>query len=55
MLINLHRDRDAQASDIVLGARVPIILTSRADSPLAHIVSCALALLLARSKWKAKL
>jgi phosphotransacetylase/acyl dehydratase len=45
---------DAQTSGIVLGARVPIILTSRADSPLAHIVSCALALLLARSKRKAK-
>ena len=46
---------DAQTSGIVLGARVPIILTGRADSPLAHIVSCALALLLARSKLKAKL
>ena len=46
---------DAQTSGIVLGARVPIILTSRADSPMAHIVSCALALLLARSKQKAKL
>ena len=46
---------DAQTSGIVLGARVPIILTSRADSPMAHIVSCALALLLARSKRKAKL
>jgi phosphate acetyltransferase/phosphate butyryltransferase len=45
---------DAQTSGIVLGARVPIILTSRADSPMAHIVSCALALLLARSKWKTK-
>jgi phosphate acetyltransferase len=45
---------DAQTSGIVLGACVPIILTSRADSPLAHIVSCALALLLARSEWKAK-
>jgi phosphate acetyltransferase len=45
---------DAQTSGIVLGARVPIMLTSRADSPLAHIVSYALALLLARSKRKAK-
>jgi phosphate acetyltransferase/phosphate butyryltransferase len=41
---------DAQTSGVVLGARVPIMLTSRADSPMAHIVSCALALLLARSK-----
>jgi phosphotransacetylase/acyl dehydratase len=46
---------DAQTSGIVVGARVPIILTSRSDSPLAHIVSCAIALLLARSKQKAKL
>jgi len=45
---------DAQSSGIVLGARVPIVLTSRADSPLAHMVSCALALLLAHSKQKMK-
>ena len=45
---------DAQSAGIVLGARVPIILTSRADSPLAHSVSCALAVLLAQSKPKAK-
>jgi phosphotransacetylase/acyl dehydratase len=45
---------DAQTSGIVLGARVPIMRTSRADSPMAHIVSCALALLLARTKWKTK-
>jgi phosphate acetyltransferase len=38
----------AQLAGIVLGARVPIVLTSRADSPLAHMTSCALALLLAR-------
>ena len=38
----------------VLGARVPIILTSRADSPLAHKASCVLALLLAHSKRRAK-
>lgn len=40
----------AQTSGIVLGARVPIVLTSRSDSPQAHIVSCALALLLAQNK-----
>ncbi len=45
---------DAQSAGIVLGARVPIVLTSRADSPLAHMVSCALALLLAHSKQKMK-
>lgn len=43
----------AQMAGIVLGARVPIVLTSRADSPHAHVASCALALLLARSKLKA--
>ena len=46
---------DAQSAGIVLGARVPIVLTSRADSPLAHMASCALALLLAESKRQAKL
>ena len=45
---------DAQTAGIVLGARVPIVLTSRADSPLAHMASCALALLLAESRRKAK-
>jgi phosphotransacetylase/acyl dehydratase len=45
---------DAQTSGIVLGARVPIVLTSRADNPLAHMASCALALLLAQSKRKVK-
>jgi phosphotransacetylase len=45
---------EAQLAGIVLGARVPIILTSRADSPLAHKASCALALLLAQSKQEAK-
>ncbi|MGZ6368371.1 MAG: bifunctional enoyl-CoA hydratase/phosphate acetyltransferase [Ktedonobacteraceae bacterium] len=43
---------DAEAAGIVLGARVPIVLTSRSDSPLAHQASCALALLLAHSKQK---
>jgi len=38
----------AQMAGIVLGARVPIILTSRADPTLARLGSCAIALLLAR-------
>jgi len=38
----------AQVAGIVLGARVPIMLTSRADGPLARLASCALAVLLAR-------
>lgn len=37
---------DADVSGIVLGARVPIILTSRADTALARLGSCALAVLL---------
>ncbi|MDJ0804581.1 MAG: phosphate acyltransferase, partial [Desulfobacterales bacterium] len=34
---------DADAAGIVTGARVPIILTSRADSPRARLTSCAVA------------
>jgi len=40
----------ADAAGIVLGARVPIILTSRADSVRARLLSCALAVLLADAK-----
>jgi phosphate acetyltransferase len=36
---------DADAAGIVLGARVPIILTSRADSVIARAASCAVAAL----------
>jgi phosphate acetyltransferase/phosphate butyryltransferase len=39
---------EAQMAGIVLGARVPIILTSRSDGTLARLGSCAIALLLAR-------
>jgi len=45
---------EAQAAGIVLGARVPIILTSRADSPLVHKASCALAVLMAQSNQEAR-
>lgn len=38
----------AQIAGIVLGARVPIILTSRADKTLSRLGSCAIAVLLAR-------
>jgi len=44
----------ADAAGIVLGARVPIILTSRADQMLARLGSCAIALLLARHKTEVK-
>ncbi len=36
---------NADAAGIVLGARVPIVLTSRADSVRAHLASCAVAVL----------
>jgi phosphotransacetylase/acyl dehydratase len=45
---------EAQVAGIVLGARVPIILTSRADKTLTRLSSCAIALLLARHKPGAK-
>ena len=57
----------ADSAGIVLGARVPIILTSRADSLMARLASCAVAALIAkfrrdqaasrtvvRSTWKQK-
>jgi phosphate acetyltransferase len=34
---------DADAAGIVMGARVPVILTSRADSPKGRLASCAVA------------
>ena len=37
----------AASAGIVLGARVPIVLTSRADSRESRIASCAIAVLLA--------
>jgi phosphate acetyltransferase len=40
----------ADAAGIVLGARVPIILTSRADSVLTRLASCAVASLLAEDR-----
>ncbi|WP_373987048.1 phosphate acetyltransferase [Duganella sp. BuS-21] len=40
----------ASAAGIVLGARVPVILTSRADTVQARLASCAVAVLVAHSK-----
>lgn len=40
----------AECAGIVLGTTVPIILTSRADSELCRVASCALAVLHARDK-----
>ncbi|AWP74198.1 phosphate acetyltransferase [Bordetella bronchiseptica] len=44
---NLSFLANAQAAGIVLGARVPIILTSRADSAQTRLASCAVATLYA--------
>ena len=40
---------DAELAGIVLGARVPIMLTSRSDGVKARLASCALALLMKRA------
>jgi len=40
----------ADAAGIVLGARVPVILTSRADSLIARLASCAVATLVAAAR-----
>ncbi|MGD9841494.1 MAG: bifunctional enoyl-CoA hydratase/phosphate acetyltransferase [Steroidobacteraceae bacterium] len=45
----------AQSAGIVLGARVPIVLTSRADPSHARIASSAMALLIVRKKSAGKL
>jgi len=47
---NLSFLSNADAAGIVLGARVPIILTSRADNVRTRMASCAVAMLLAHSR-----
>ena len=44
---------NADSAGLVLGARVPIILTSRADSVRSRIASCAVAMLAAHARRKA--
>ena len=44
---------DADAAGIVLGAKVPIILTSRADSVRSRIASCGVAVLAAHARRRA--
>jgi phosphate acetyltransferase len=41
---------DADAAGIVLGAKVPVILTSRADEEMARLASCAVAQLLVATR-----
>ncbi len=43
---------NADAAGIVLGARVPIVLTSRADSAKARLASCAVAVLYAEAQQR---
>jgi phosphotransacetylase/acyl dehydratase len=43
----------ADAAGVVVGARVPIILTSRADSERTRIASCAVAVLMAQARQAA--
>jgi phosphotransacetylase/acyl dehydratase len=43
---------DAEAAGIIVGARVPIVLTSRADSARTRLASCALAVLMAEAQRK---
>jgi phosphotransacetylase len=43
---------NADSAGLVLGARVPIILTSRADSVRSRIASCAVAVLAAHARRK---
>ncbi|MCA3220598.1 MAG: phosphate acetyltransferase [Burkholderiales bacterium] len=43
----------ADAAGIVLGARVPIILTSRADSVMTRLASCGVAVLVAQARKEA--
>jgi phosphotransacetylase len=38
----------ALAAGVVVGAKVPVVLTSRADGELARMASCALGVLLAK-------
>jgi phosphate acetyltransferase len=40
----------ADAAGVVLGARIPVILTSRADSVRARLASCAVAMIYAHSR-----
>ena len=47
---NLSFMAKADSAGIVLGARVPIILTSRADSVRSRMASCAVAVLYAHAR-----
>jgi phosphate acetyltransferase len=44
---------DAKAAGVVVGARVPIILTSRSDSAKTRLASCAVVVLMAHARRRA--
>jgi len=44
---------DAEAAGVVVGARVPVILTSRSDSAKTRLASCAVAALMAHARRRA--
>jgi phosphotransacetylase len=44
---------NADSAGLVLGARVPIVLTSRADTVRSRVASCAVAVLVAHARRKA--
>ena len=46
---------NADAAGIVLGARVPIILTSRSDNLRARLMSCALAVKMSAARQEGKI
>ncbi len=50
----LHYFGGAQSAGIVLGARVPLMLTSRADPVNSRVASCAIASLLAQAMVRAR-
>ena len=46
---------NADSAGLVLGAKVPVILTSRADSLRSRVASCAVAVMAAHARRKAPL
>jgi phosphate acetyltransferase len=45
---------NADAAGVVLGARVPIVLTSRADALMTRLASCAVGALLVQARREAQ-
>ena len=46
---------NSDASGLVLGARVPVILTSRSDNLRTRLMSCALAVRMAEARKEGKI